>query len=187
VDDPGLLAELLPTDQGILEPGGENASQFAEYHRSRHLADELREALSRAGMPAAARGTRPETPEPSACARQFTSWLAEHRPGASAPPDQAELVDALARDWLEGEIPQLKATCSPHRVAVFAEHLRDYYQEDFARRLTALLPHWITWFAEHSGLPPHLAERCQPYAHGEPHPAQDPDGRGLNMLACVQE
>src|SRR5262249_53022394 len=34
VDAPWLLSELLPREQGMMRPGGENAEQYAEYHRS---------------------------------------------------------------------------------------------------------------------------------------------------------
>lgn len=35
VDDPWLLADLMPADEGFLRAGGENTDQFAEYHRCR--------------------------------------------------------------------------------------------------------------------------------------------------------
>ena len=51
-------------------------------------------------------------------------------------------------------------TCSPHRVALTVLHLRNYYQDDFAAQLVALLPDWIRWLATRNGSPPHLTERC---------------------------
>ncbi|WP_158647162.1 hypothetical protein [Actinoplanes sp. ATCC 53533] len=33
-----------------------------------------------------------------------------------------------------------------------------------------LLPDWISWLAERNGTPAGLAERCLPYASGEPYP-----------------
>ena len=39
VDDPTLLADLMPAEEGFLRAGGENADQFAEYHRSKRLAE----------------------------------------------------------------------------------------------------------------------------------------------------
>jgi hypothetical protein len=187
VDDPEFLAELLPKDEGFLEPGGETARQFAEYHRSRRLADELRDALDAAPRSTADRDAQPDPPEPADYARRFASWRAEHRPDAPPLPDHDDAIAQLAEDWFEGGLPQLRATCSPHRVAAFAAHVRDYYQEDFASQLSALLPDWVTWFADRLGLSPDLAERCLPYANGEPHPAQRLDGQGLEMLACVEE
>ena len=35
VDNPRLLADLLPAEMGFLRPGGENVEQFTEYHRSK--------------------------------------------------------------------------------------------------------------------------------------------------------
>ncbi len=184
-DDPALLALLLPKDLGMFEPGGENADQFGEYHRSRRLADEVRATLGDFEIPATdARSRNPKAPQ---AARRFTAWLAEHRPDAPATEDRDEAVAALADDWFYDRLPGIVTdTCSPHRVALFAEHCRGYYQEDFASQLMALLPDWVTWFAESTGLPETLAARCLPYAAGAPHPATS-ERDGIEMLARVEE
>jgi hypothetical protein len=184
-DDPALLAFLLPKDLGMFEPGGESADQFVEYHRSRRLADETRASLGESEIPDIA--ARPNDPKAAEAARHFTAWLAEHRPDAPATEDQDEVVATLADDWFFGRHPGVLAdACSPHRVALFAEHCGGYYQEDFAGRLTALLPDWVTWFAASTGVPETLAARCLRYAEGAPHPATS-ESHGIEMLARVEE
>jgi len=185
VDDPALLALLLPKDLGLFEPGGENAEQLAEYHRSRRMADEVRAVLGDFEIPEAA--VRSQTPEAAEAARHFRDWLAEHRPNAPTTEDRDEAILTLADEWFFDRLPGVSAgVCSPHRVAIFAEHCRGYYQEDFAEELMTLLPDWVAWFAESVGLSETLAARCLPYAEGTPHPAASRRG-GTEMLARVEE
>lgn len=184
-DDPTLLALLLPSDLGMFEPGGENAGQFAEYHRCRRLADEVRASLGDFEIPDAP--VRSGSPEATEAGRRFTAWLAERRPDAPITDDRDEAIAALADDWFFDRLPDGSVgACSPHRVALFAEHCRGSYREDFADRLMILLPDWVTWFAESSGLPETLAARCLSYADGVPHPVALPSG-GIEMLARVEE
>jgi hypothetical protein len=89
----------------------------------------------------------------------------------------AELIDELADSWCIENPPALYHTCSPHRVALTVRHLRNYYTDDFAAQLVALLPDWTAWLAARNGTPPELAERCCPYANGAPHPELDTDDR----------
>ena len=193
VNDAGLVAQLLPTDLGMLEPGGESARQFAEYHRCRRLADILRDAL---GSPDDV--PEPPMPDPAEYARRFTEWRAQRHGDDAGPPmrpqpqhqtsDLDDAVAELAHNWCDEEVREIRAgTCSPHRVAHFAGHIRDSYEPGFADQLMALLPGWVAWWTECLGLSDHLAARCRPYAAGAPHAALDPDGRGLNLLARVEE
>jgi hypothetical protein len=181
VDDPRLLADLLPAEEGFLRIGGESADQFAEYHRSRRLAEAVLEAVGpgdaapRTDLDAATATTR------------FAAWLKEHRAGQPQPDDLDELVSELADSWLVDGPAALYHTCSPHRVALTVSHVRDYYQHDFAARLTALLPDWIYWLAEHNGTPSELADRCLPYTRGERHRGLGTDDRGPDCFARVTE
>src|SRR6266704_4593945 len=93
VDDPGLLDDLLPREQGIMRPGGENVEQFAEYHRARRLAEAVIEAIEPAGPQ---RTSAPTDLAPKTAAALFTAWLREHRPDWSQPADFDELVAGLA-------------------------------------------------------------------------------------------
>src|SRR5262249_19975232 len=150
--------------QGIMRPDCESENQFAEYHRSKALAEAAVEAV---GRPAGERAA-PDLDEARA-ATEFTAWLREHRPDLPEPFDLAEpadlaesadlaepadlvepvglteLVQELAESWEPTGVAALYHTCSPHRVALTALHLRNYYQDEFADQLTALLPDWVSW------------------------------------------
>jgi hypothetical protein len=117
----------------------------------------------------------------------FASWLRQHRPGRSQSADLTELVSELADSWHIGGPTSLYRTCSPHRVALVVEHIRDYYQDDFAADLIALLPDWTAWLADRNATPAHLADRCRSYAHGEPHKALSTDDHGPHYLARITE
>ena len=87
------------------------------------------------------------------------------------PADLDDIVTELAGSWQIAGPNALYSACSPHRVALVADHLRGYYEDDFAADLVALLPDWTRWLAELNNTTPELAERCRPYAHGQPHPS----------------
>lgn len=182
VDDPWLLADLLPVEMGFMRPGGENAEQFAEYHRSRRLAEAVKGAVPRpkarsdAGLTAAT------------AAAEFTAWLRARVPSQSeAPEDLDELVEELADSWNLNRIDAVYATCSPHRVALCVLHLRNYYLDDYADHLVALLPDWTRWLATRNATAPELADRCRPYAHGRPHPQLGDEDTAVDYLARIIE
>ncbi|HET8681329.1 MAG TPA: hypothetical protein VFM54_05580 [Micromonosporaceae bacterium] len=157
------------------------------YHRGRRLAEaavaavEPRRAAQQADLDAAT------------AVKEFTAWLQEHRADQPDPSDQPEeidlavLVEELADSWCFGEPAAIKHTCSPHRVALTVLHLLNYYRADFAAKLIALLPDWTSWLAMRNGTAPELAERCRPYALGEPHADVGSDHIRPNYLARVIE
>lgn len=182
VDDPWLLAALLPVELGFMRPGGENVEQFAEYHRSKRLAETAKAALpqprarSDAGLTAAT------------AAVEFSAWLRARAPGEPEPPENLdELVEELADSWNLNGIDAVYATCSPHRVALCLLHIRNYYLDDDADQLVALLPDWTRWLAVRSATAPELADRCLPYAHGRPHPQIGDDDTKVDYLARIIE
>jgi len=188
VDDPGLLIDLWPTEQGFFRPGGENTSQFAEYHRGMRLAEAASEAVEPLNL-----SERPPDLDAATAATQFTAWLREHRPGQPQPsdPDNLDnldnLVTELADSWQINCPAALYPTCSPHRVALTVPHLRNFYLDDFADQLIALLPDWIRWLADRNDTSAELTERCQRYALGKPHADVGTDNGGPNYLARVTE
>jgi hypothetical protein len=187
VDDAWLLYELLPTDHGMMRPGGESEAQFAEYHRSMALAQATVETVERR-LP----GPRAHL-DAATAATEFAAWLREHRPDLPEkfelpePIELPEVAEELAESWGPGGVAALYHTCSPHRVALTVLHLHNYYQDEFADQLVLLLPDWISWLAERNGTPAHLAERCHPYARGEIHPDVGSDNSAPNYLARVIE
>ena len=182
VDDPWLVAQLLPVEEGMLRSGGENVEQFAEYYRSKRLAEAVKQALRQ-------RETRPGGGLDAATAAvEFTAWLrARHADQQELPEDVDELATELADSWCINGIDAVFTTCSPHRVALCVLHVRGYYLDDFADQLVALLPDWTRWLAARNDTPPDLADRCVPYAEGEPHPQVRVDDIDPDYLARVIE
>jgi hypothetical protein len=181
VDEPSLLADLLPVEEGFMRAGGENADQFAEYYRSKRLGEV---AIETFGPRRAA--SHPDL-DASTAAAEFAAWLRTHRGDQPPPADLDELITELADSWRFAGPAGLYGTCSPHRVALTVLHLRNYYQDDFAAQLVALLPEWACWLAARNNTGPELADRCQPYASGEPHPDVGDDDSRPNYLARVTE
>jgi hypothetical protein len=163
VQDAELVASLLPAELGLLRPGGETRTQFTEYHRSKRLAELASQALPRQSSPATGLTA-------AEAAKEFSAWLHDRDPSA-LPDNLDELVTELADSWNLSGIAATFTTCSPHRVALCVPHLREFYQDEFADQVVALLPDWIRWLATSSDLQPELVDRCLPYAHGQPHPA----------------
>jgi hypothetical protein len=182
VDDPWLLAELLPAEEGIFRSGGENVEQFAEYHRSKRLGEAVKQAMHR-------QGTRPGgSVDAATAAIEFAAWLRARDTGQQELPENTdELAEELADSWCINNIDAVFAACSPHRVALCVLHLRNYYLDEFADQLVALLPEWTRWLAARNATPPELAGRCAPYAEGKPHPQTGGDDTEPNYLARVIE
>jgi hypothetical protein len=182
VDDPWLLAELLPAEEGLLRSGGESVEQFAEYHRSKRLAEAVKQAMQQ-------RGIRPGSSlDAAAAAVEFAAWLrARDADQQELPENVDELATELADSWSINNIDAVFAACSPHRVALCVLHVRNYYLDEFADELMALLPEWTRWLAARNATPPELADRCEPYAEGQPHPQTSGDDIGPDYLARVIE
>jgi hypothetical protein len=184
VDDVALLDDILPREQGMMRPGGENVEQFAEYHRSKRLAEAVLAAVEASGQsPAAGQAGL----DAATAATRFTAWLRVQRSEQPLPVDLDDIVTELASSWQIAGPAALYSACSPHRVALAVDHMRGYYQDDFTADLVALLPDWTQWLAELNNTSPELAERCRPYAHGEPHPSISRGDNDPQYLARVAE
>lgn len=198
VDDPSLLAYLMHMEEGVVLSGGESVREAGEYYRSRRLAaaavDSFRSRHRGQWAGADAEGA----------ATEFAVWLRARRAGQPRQADaQARQADAQASDPEQTDLDEqiteladswdfqgpavLYHTCSPHRVALTVLHLRNYYLDDFADELVALLPEWTEWLAQRNNTPPHLAERCRPYALGQPHADVGCDDSRPNYQARVIE
>jgi hypothetical protein len=102
----------------------------------------------------------------------FAAWLAKHRPDAQQLDDVDELLAEFTESWASGSGVAFSA-CSPHRVADRVAGIRDYYEDEYATQLVALLPDWVTFLSEYNGTPPRLMERCLLFASGAAHPGVD--------------
>jgi hypothetical protein len=129
VDDVALLDEILPREQGMMRPGGENVLQFAEYHRSKRLAEAVMAAIEASDRSPAARQVGLDA---TTAATRFTAWLRAQRSEQPRPVDLDEIITELASSWQIAGPTALYSACSPHRVALVVDHMRGYYQDDFA-------------------------------------------------------
>jgi hypothetical protein len=131
VDDPWLMAELLPAEQGFIRVGGENVEQFTEYHRSKRLAELVKQAMPYDE----ARAT--SGLDTATAAVEFTAWLRARDVDPTHLPEHLdELATEIAESWCISRIGALFATCSPHRVALCVLHMRNFY-----RRIRRPTPH----------------------------------------------
>ena len=119
---------------------------------------------------------------------EFAAWLRARAPGQLEPPEEPGRTGRGAgRSWNLNSIDAVYATCSPHRVALCVLHMRNYYLDDYAEKLVALLPDWTRWLATRNATAPELADRCLPYAHGRPHPRLGDEDTKVDYLARVTE
>jgi hypothetical protein len=190
VDDRETLGDLLRGEVEGIRIGGENQEQHAEFLRSRRLGRTAREAVRRARGRASVRLTAADAQTRFAQRlRQigYQDGTAGDRPD-EGPAGADELAAELADSWSPRDHPTLYPFCSPHKVAVAVLHLRDYYKDEYAAELVAVLPEWIRFLAEHTGLPAELTERCLAYASGDLQFPGIIDDRGrLNPMARVAE
>jgi hypothetical protein len=93
----------------------------------------------------------------------FRSWYLRRH---GSEPD-AEVAGALAGEWLEGAIPGTTHSASPHRVQSQLNLINDWVPDDpVTVGAKALLPEWVRWNCEQSGLPGQLTERSVAVATG---------------------
>ncbi|GAA0734350.1 hypothetical protein Drose_35030 [Dactylosporangium roseum] len=190
VEDSETLDALLRGEVEGIRIGGEGEEQYAEFLRSRRLGGTARKAVRRMRGRAFVRLTATDAKA------QFAKRLRQldYHGGIIGEGDDAgpvgpdELAEELAESWSPRDHPTLYPFCSPHKVAVAVLHLRDFYQEDFAAELVALLPEWIRFLAEHTAMSAELTERCLAYASGElPFPGILDDRGRSNPMARVAE
>ncbi|MEV0158062.1 hypothetical protein AB0H57_30790 [Micromonospora sp. NPDC050686] len=190
VDDAETLGALLNGEVEGIRPGGESQEQYAEFLRSRRLGRAAREAARRVRERASGELTVQEATEGFA---QRLRQIGYHdRPAGDGsgegPAGADDLAAELADSWFQRDHPRLYPLCSPHKVAGAVLHLRDYYQDDFAAELVAVLPEWIRFLAEHTGMAAELTDRCLAYASGELTFPGILDDRGRpNLMARVAE
>ncbi|MED7828369.1 hypothetical protein [Streptomyces chiangmaiensis] len=202
VSDPRLAELLLPGPPDFFHPGGESEAQYAEFHRSRRLAQELRHTDfldGIAGKSKAASAVRAQPVDKNTWIAEFAAWRAEQRPGADAvsvsysvgdgdgPLTEAELYRELADSWCSSELPELSYGCSPHRIALRAAAIRDFYTDDFAAALLGLVPDVAAWLTERAGLAVWHRGRVLSYAEGASSLEVDLGFRADSDLAALHE
>jgi hypothetical protein len=189
-DDTETLDALVTGELEDARLGGEDQAQYAEFLRCRRLGRIVRQAIGRV------RGRTLARLSAETAAERFARRLRQigHHDGPAgdesdeAPAGAGELAAEMAGSWGPHEHSSLYPYCSPHKIATAVLHLRDFYKDDFAAELVAVLPEWIRFLAEHTGMTADLTERCLAYASGEiQFPGLLDERGGLNPLARVTE
>lgn len=190
VDDTETLGDLLRGELEGIRIGGEDQQQHAEFLRSRRLGRAAREAVRTARGRTSVRLAADDARE------RFAQRLRQlgYRDGPAGdgsdegPAGADELAAEMADSWSPRHHPTLYPFCSPHKVALTVRSLRDYYRDDFAAELVTVLPEWIRFLAEHTGMAAELTERCLAYASGDLQFPGILDDRGRsNLMARVAE
>jgi hypothetical protein len=189
-DDTETLDALLTGEMEGARLGGEDQAQHAEFLRSRRLGRTVRQARGRA------RGRTLVRLSADTAVERFTRRLRQlghhDRPAGDepgqGPAGAGDLAAEMAESWSPRQHASLYPACSPHKVAAAVSHLRDFYQDDFAAELVAVLPEWIRFLAEHTGMAADLTERCLAYASGElQFPGLLDEHGQANLMARVAE
>jgi hypothetical protein len=161
--DIALLGELLSEHlrTGVFDGflvGDEPTELLAEYFRSRNRATALLESVDPGGRRSRKSTRDRPTPEQIAdVADRFADWCREHDQG---PLPDRDSVYSLVDQWTSSKPSAWRYACSPHRVRTMAVILSDEYIDEYAQEMLALLPHWVTWCAEQTGLDSDLTERA---------------------------
>jgi hypothetical protein len=84
---------------------------------------------------------------------EFTHWYSTRHHTA---PDTGT-VEAIALEWIEGKIPDTWHSVSPGRVTHVRALMSDWDPE-YLPPAEAMLPDWVRWLVERTGLPQRLAQ-----------------------------
>ncbi|WP_344897368.1 hypothetical protein [Nonomuraea antimicrobica] len=134
---------------GALLLGSESQQLIAEHFRLSQRAGALCESFAVAPEPKPERDLAPIIDD-------FAAWLrdrADHRP-------EREDIATLADTWSRLSGPGYYA-CSPHRIEHTVILVADGYIKKYAEAVLDLLPQWVEWCIERTGLTGELAERAR--------------------------
>ena len=156
--------------------GAESQSRADNWFRALRRVHDLSDALRDRGTPLPAPKSLYRDLDTEPLVEEFTTWY-EHKHGAE--PD-AEAVETLAGEWMEGTLPETVRSVSPHRVEYLLTLANGWIPDHPLTIATkALFPDWVLWQAEHAGLPEHLVEHVVAVANGSPRHATDCAGQIL--------
>jgi hypothetical protein len=152
--------------------GREPRAVTDNWFRARRRVGDLVNALGKRGMPPPETRSLYHDIDAEPMAEEFTRWHLERHDAA---PDEDAVLE-LAEEWLAGALPGTEFTASPHRVDFKAEIIADWADDEVTLATRALLPEWVRWLGERSGLPEPFAARSMAVAAGESRTASDCPG-----------
>jgi len=159
------LACLVSYEHGeMFISGNESRTQMDNWFRGPRRIHEVIGALHERGVVLPKYSPRYHDIDVAPMADPFAKWYSErhgHEPGRDA-------VEALAEEWLEGMLPGTEHSVSPHRSEFFRELISDWRDDPVTDAALALLPEWVRWNGEQSGVPAPLIERAVSAASAGP-------------------
>jgi hypothetical protein len=140
----GPLAEMLQ--------GGEPRELIREYYRLRRRARELVEAVGGGEGDAFSLDLTGERDA-------FLAWYSKQHDYVP----HAEDAGTIVSEWGPHHHPGERSLygCSPHRIQMAAHLIRNGYREEYADAALRLLPDWVEWCIERSGLDEAAADRSR--------------------------
>lgn len=157
--------------------GTEPRDVMDNWFRANRRIQDLADALRKSGTPLPEAKSLYHNLDIEPMVRSFTDWYtASH----DVEPDP-DAVESLAEEWAEGSLPDTWHAVSPHRVEFQLHLINDGWQPDHPITIAvkSLLPEWIRWHGEQTGLPKHLIDRAVAVADGNPRRAIDCTGQSL--------
>ena len=156
--DPGAIKGLLAPclEAGPLADmlqGGEPRELIREYYRLRRRARDLVEAVG------GGEGDDAFSLDLTGERDAFLAWYATQHHDVPDAEDAGTIVSEWGPYHHPGE--QSLYGCSPHRIQMAAHLIRNGYQEEYAAAALRLLPDWVKWCIERSGLDEAAAERSR--------------------------
>jgi len=156
--------------------GDETRAVMDNWLRAERRLRDLREALDRRGIPLPQAQSLYHDIDPEPMASAFTEWYTQRH---GTKPD-TEAVEAMAEEWLEGTLPETWYAISPHRAEFQRALISDWQPDDpITIAVLELLPTWVRWHGELSGLPEHLIARAVTAAEGQPRSPDSCPGQQL--------
>jgi hypothetical protein len=132
--------------------GGEPRELIREYYRLRRRARELVEATGRDEIDAFSFDLVGERDA-------FLAWYAKQHDDVPDAEDAGTIVNEWGPHDHAGE--RSLYGCSPHRIQMAAHLIRHGYREEYAKAALRLLPDWVEWCIERSGLDEAAAGRSR--------------------------
>jgi hypothetical protein len=158
VEDPAGLHCLVQWDGGDMLTGDETRSCLDNWFRARRRLHDLAVVLHKRGTPLPVPGNiyRDREADAEPLKEAFTAWY-EQRYG-KAP--GADAVEAMTYEWVEGTLPGCERMIAPGKVGLLVRLMRDWVQDDGTAEVRRLLPDWVRWHGEETGLPQELVDRA---------------------------
>jgi hypothetical protein len=144
--------------------GSESRTQMDNWFRGPRRISDIYRALHRQGVVLPAYSPRFHDIDVTPMAGPFAQWYAERH---GREPDH-EALEALAEEWLEGMLPGTEHAVSPHRAEYFRELISDWRDDPITDTVLALLPEWVRWNGQQTGLPVPLIDRAVSAASTSP-------------------